>query len=81
MSKPEDKYGFLPNVAEHIVESTMKEVEDFILYIKHVLMRLSAQFKLKSIGLKKMDFLGKAIEVAVDSALDLYNENYPIKTG
>jgi hypothetical protein len=71
----EHKYGFLPKVPEHIVEQMMQEVNDFAILMKHDFegARKSVNQNIEWLRENK-DFLGKAVEASVDSALELYGE-------
>jgi hypothetical protein len=71
----ERKYGFLPRVPEHIVEQMMREVNDFATLMKHDFEGAKKTVSQNIEWLKEnKDFLGKAVEASVDSALELYGE-------
>jgi hypothetical protein len=75
MSKPEDKYGFLPKVPEHIVDKILSEVTDFASFMMHDPEGAKPALAVDIDWLKEnKDFLGKAVEASVDPALDLYSD-------
>jgi hypothetical protein len=71
----EHKYGFLPKAPEHIVEQMMQEVNDFATLTKHDFegARETVSQDIEWLRENK-DFLGKAVEASVNSALELYGE-------
>jgi hypothetical protein len=75
MSELNGKYGLLPKVPEHIVDKILNEVSDFASFMKHDPDGAKRHLDAEINWLKEnKDFLGKAIEASVDSALDLYSE-------
>lgn len=75
MESCEDRYGMLPLVSETIVEQLLAEVEAFAQFMKHDPRgaRRSTDDEIKWLKEYK-DFLGSAIEAAVDSALENFDE-------
>jgi len=71
----EEKFELLPEVSEHIIEGILSEVKKFASLMKH-----DPKEAIKSVideveWLKSnKDFLGKAVEASVDSALELYSD-------
>lgn len=65
----------MPKVPEHIVDRILSEVEDFASFMKHDPegARRSVEGDIDWLKENK-DFLGRAVEASVDSALDLYSE-------
>lgn len=75
MSKPEDKYGLLPEVPEHIVERMLSEVSEFASFMKHDPEGAKRSIESDIDWLKEnKDFLGRAVEASIDPALDLYSD-------
>ena len=75
MAHPEGKYRHLPEVSEHIAEVLIDEVSNSASLLKY-----DFDSALKSVieeidWLKtNKDFLGRAVEVAVDSSLNLFSD-------
>jgi len=75
MTHPEGKYRHLPEVSEHIAEVLIDEVSNSASLLKY-----DFDSALKSVieevdWLKtNKDFLGRAVEVAVDSSLNLFSD-------
>lgn len=75
MIKPDDKYGFLPYIPENIFERVISEVEDFASFMKHDPKGAERSVESDIEWIKdNKGYLGKAIEAAVDSILDLYSD-------
>lgn len=75
MSNVEEKFGLLPEVSEHIIEVLLSEVEKFASLMKHdprSAMKVVAD-EIEWLKSNK-DFLGRAVEASVDSALELYSD-------
>jgi hypothetical protein len=69
------KYGFLPKIPEHVAEEIMREVGDFAALMKHDFegARRAVSQDIEWLRENK-DFLGRAVEASVDTALELYGE-------
>lgn len=75
MSDVEEKFGLLPVVSEHIIEVILSEVENFASFMKHDLKGAIKSVMNEIEWLKSSkDFLGRAVEASVDSALELYSD-------
>jgi|YelNatPaOPRAMG01_1025707.scaffolds.fasta_scaffold77088_2 hypothetical protein len=71
----ERKYSFLPKVSEQIVEQMMQEINDFATLMEHDFKGAKKSVSEDIEWLKEnKDFLGRAVEASVDSALELYGE-------
>lgn len=75
MSKPEDKYGLLPEVPERIAGKVLSEVTNFATFMKHDPEGAERSVVSDINWLKEnKDFLGRAVEASIDPALELYSE-------
>ena len=70
-----NKYNMLPRVSEHVIDGLMREIHEFTVLMKHDLKAASKSVREDIEWLKEnKDFLGRAVEAAVDSALELYDD-------
>ena len=70
------KYGLLPRIPEHIVWKIVEEeAKNFKETLKHDPKKAEEQIREEIEWLKEnKDFLGKAVEAAVDPALEIFSE-------
>ncbi len=71
----ERRYSFLPKIPEHVVEQMIQEVNEFATLMKHDFEGARKAVSQDIEWLKEnKDFLGRAVEASVNSALELYGE-------
>ena len=75
MSDFRGRYGALPELPEHVVRELLSEVERFSTFVRHDPKgaRREVMEEVRWLDENK-GFLGRAVEAAVDSALDLFSD-------
>lgn len=77
MSEFYEKYGHPPGISEHIIPKILNETKNFKETLKYNPKGAEEQVQEEIERFREnKDFLGKAVEAAVDSALEIFSEKH-----
>jgi hypothetical protein len=75
MSGIKDKYGLLPEIPEHIMDTINDEAKDFASLFEHDTEGAKRSLHEEIEWLKEnKDFLGKTVETSIEATLGLYSD-------